>query len=184
MQQEQDNLRRSVESYQAGLSRAPQVEEQLKEITRDYDAAKDAYFTLLKRVDEARLRESFERLGDQFRIIDKAVFTSRPVAPDRMRLLLGGLVAALAFAVGAAILAERKDTSFHSADDLRAFTRVPLLAAIPRIDTQLDRRAARRRSVMGAVAGLAGVLVLIGAGEAAGHVAGSQVVTLFAGDKP
>jgi polysaccharide chain length determinant protein (PEP-CTERM system associated) len=185
MQQEQDNLRRSVESYQAGLSRAPQVEAQLKEITRDYDAAKDAYFTLLKRVDEARLRENFERLGDQFRIIDKAVFTGRPIAPDRMRLLLGGLVAALAFAVGAAILAERRDTSFHTADDLRAFTRVPLLAAIPRIATELDRRAARRRSVMAAVAGLAGVLVLIGAGEAAGHVAGSQVVTLFAaGDKP
>jgi polysaccharide chain length determinant protein (PEP-CTERM system associated) len=184
MQQEQDNLRRSIGAYQSGLSRAPQVEAQLKEITRDYDAAKDAYFALLKRVDEARLRENFERLGDQFRILDKAVFTGRPVAPDRMRLLLGGLVAALAFAVGAAILAERRDTSFHSADDLRTFTRVPLLATIPRIATELDRRARRRRSVMTAVAGLAGVLVLIGAGEAAGHVVGTQVVTLFAGDKP
>jgi polysaccharide chain length determinant protein (PEP-CTERM system associated) len=184
MQQEQDNLRRQISAYQAGLTRAPQIEAQLKEITRDYDSAKDAYVTLLKRVEEARLRENFERLGDQFRILDKAVFTGRPVAPDRMRLLLGGLVAALAFAVGAAILAERRDTSFHSADDLRTFTRVPLLATIPRIATELDRRAARRRSVMTAVAGLAGVLVLIGAGEAAGHVAGSQIVTLFAGDKP
>jgi hypothetical protein len=40
-------------------------------------------------------------------------------------------------------LAEKLDTSFHTVDELRGFTRVPVLAPIPRIVTDRDRSRGR-----------------------------------------
>jgi hypothetical protein len=50
-----------------------------------------------------------------------------------MRLLILGLLAALAAAGAAVLLREQFDTAFHSIDDIRAFTAVPVLISIPPI---------------------------------------------------
>ena len=50
------------------------------------------------------------------------------------------LVLSLGLAGGALMLAEMLDTSFHSADELRDFTIVPVLVSIPRIVTEADRQ--------------------------------------------
>ena len=74
-----------------------------------------------------------------------------------------GLVAAVAFAVGLVILSDRLDTSFHTIDELRAFTQVPVLASIPNINTTRDVR--RRRFRIGALTFAAtATLVLLGTG--------------------
>jgi hypothetical protein len=54
----------------------------------------------------------------------------------------------LGLAVGAALLAEKVDTAFHTIDDLRAFVTVPTLFSIPRIFTAADTRRQRRRFVL------------------------------------
>ena len=60
----------------------------------------------------------------------------------------------------AVLLAERLDTSFYSYDELRAFTRVRVLAAIPQIVTTVDAASPQRWFTAVAVAGgLVGVLV-------------------------
>src|SRR5207247_10787159 len=95
---------------------------------------------LRKRYEDALLAESMERrhTGEQFLILDSAAPPSLPAAPNRPQVLfLGGLLA-LAMAAVAVFVAEYLDTSFHAADELRAFTSVPLLASIPRIDTRRD----------------------------------------------
>ena len=57
----------------------------------------------------------------------------RPVAPNRQRLVIMGLMLAVAAGVGAVMAAEQFDTAFHDVEDLRTFTKVPVLASIPRI---------------------------------------------------
>jgi hypothetical protein len=47
--------------------------------------------------------------------------------------MLLGILLALGLAVGAVIAAEQLDTSFHSVDELREFTAVPVIATIPQI---------------------------------------------------
>jgi len=66
--------------------------------------------------------------------------------------------AGLVMAAAAAGLADRLDTSFHSADEVRSFTRVPVVASIPLIVTAGDRRASRRRIWLAA----ASVLLALG----------------------
>ena len=95
----------------------------------------------------------------EFRVLDPAM-PPWTAAPDRLRLVLLGVLAAVGATAAAVLLAERLDTSFYSYDELRAFTRVRVLAAIPQIVTTVDAASPQRWFTAVAVAGgLVGVLV-------------------------
>src|SRR5262249_43235535 len=78
--------------------------------------------------------------AEQFRVIEPAIPGHKPDSPKRAQLLLAALVGSIGLAIGAALLAEHLDTSFHSVDDLRAVSPVPVLVSIPRIVITTDRR--------------------------------------------
>jgi hypothetical protein len=50
-----------------------------------------------------------------------------------MRLILMGILLALAAAVAAVLASEQFDASFHGIDEIREFTSVPVLVSIPPI---------------------------------------------------
>ena len=69
---------------------------------------------------------------------------------------------ALGGATVAVVLAEHIDTSFHTLDDLRAFTKVPVLASVPRIVRATDTaRQARQRWLATALITLGLVLFVV-----------------------
>ena len=159
---EEERLRRQVAVYQARIENAPRREQELQELSRTYAAKKELYASLLKRSEEAQLASSMERQkGEQFRILDPAGPPREPAAPNRIRLILVSVLLALGAAGAAAMLAEHLDTSFHTFDDLRSFTKVPVVASIPRIVRAADtaRHVRQRRLATVSVAlGLALVM--------------------------
>ncbi|PYQ01115.1 MAG: hypothetical protein DMF82_20255 [Acidobacteria bacterium] len=158
-------LRSIIAGYVQRLENAPQHQRDLQEISRDHQTTRDVYDALRKRYEQAQLEENAEsgNAGPRFRILDAAMVPSFPAAPNRLLLLFFTLIAALGSAVGAAMVLERLDTSFKSADDVRAFTAVPLLASIPRMVTESDVRSRRLRFLMAAVSVLVAIGVLVGA---------------------
>ncbi|PYM40288.1 MAG: hypothetical protein DME12_16165 [Candidatus Rokuibacteriota bacterium] len=145
---EEERLRRQIEMYQRRVENAPQREQEFQELSRGFETARESYASLLKRYEDAQLAESMEqsRQGEQFRVLDSALTAKQPAAPNRFRLAVLGVLLALVGAGAAAALAEHLDTSFHTFDDLRAFTRVPVLASIPTIVSDVDMtRQARQR---------------------------------------
>ncbi len=90
-------------------------------------------------------------------------------APNRQRLLLMALVLSLGLAAGAVILAEMVNTSFHAADELRAFTTVPVLVSIPWISTEADLRRRRRRFRLATAGALVGLTLVAGASSFFAH---------------
>src|SRR5437867_8521444 len=145
---EDKRLRDGIAAYQTRVENVPRREQEFKELSRDYEGTRELYQTLSKRFEEAQLAESMEQRqkGEQFRVLDPAVANPLPAAPNRFRLLVMALVASLGLAAGAVALVEKADTSFHTLDELRAFSAVPVLVSIPRIVTETDRR--RRQSHM------------------------------------
>jgi succinoglycan biosynthesis transport protein ExoP len=145
---EEQRLRRDIDNYQRRVENAPQREQEFQELSRDFDMTKELYSSLLKRYEDAQLAENMEqsRQGEQFRILDPAIAATQPVAPNRTGLILIGVLVSLGAAGAAAVLAEQLDTSFHTFDDLRSFTKVPVLVSIPRIvcAAETARRARRR----------------------------------------
>jgi predicted RNase H-like nuclease (RuvC/YqgF family) len=137
---EEGRLREGIATYQGRVENVPRREQEFKELSRDYESTRELYGSLLKRYEEAQLAESMEQRqkGEQFRVLDPAVPNAQPAAPNRVRLLIMTLAAAIGVAAGAVVLLEQIDTSFHDVDDLRAFSNVPVLVSIPRIVTRTD----------------------------------------------
>jgi uncharacterized protein involved in exopolysaccharide biosynthesis len=126
---------------------------------------KELYNALLQRYQEALVAESMEhgKKGDQVRLLDTAIPSTRPAAPNRLRLLLIGLMLSCVLAASLVALAEHRDTSFHTVNELRSFTRVPVLVRIPRIVTKTDTSRQRRWFCLGTATALVGLVILVGA---------------------
>jgi uncharacterized protein involved in exopolysaccharide biosynthesis len=165
LKEEENTLRGAMATYQARVDNTPKRDLESQELSRDYDITRDLYRTLLKRYEEAQLSESLEQRqkGEQFRILEAAVPGSLPSAPNRPRLFLMSLVLSLGLAVGLVVLAEQLDSSFHTLDDLRAVTTVPVLVSIPRIVTDRDVRRRRWRVQLATAAAVCGLVLIVGA---------------------
>ena len=152
LRSQEELLRRSMAAYEQQVQNAPRIEGELQRLAGDYTAAKERHASLVRRYEEAQLKERMQQLGvQQFRILDSALPSPQPVAPRRLRILLMGLVLSAGAAVGAVLLAEAHSGSFHTVDDLRAFTRVPVLVSIPPIVTAVDARRNRLKSALAVV---------------------------------
>lgn len=164
-------LRGAVAAYQSRVENTPRREQEFLDISRDYDTTRESHQSLVKRHEEAQVAESMEQRqkGEQFRILDPALPSAVTVAPNRPRLLLMALAFALGLGAGAAALAEILDTSFHSADDLRAFTTVPVLVSIPRIASETDLQGRQQRFRLAALGAVLGLTLVVGASYFVAH---------------
>ena len=135
LQAEEKLLQQRIAVLQQRFDSTPGVQQDYLTYQRDYSNAKENYDELVRKYDEARIAESIEtgHQGENFRILDAAVPPEGPSAPNRLRLLLMGLLLAVAAMAGAVVLAEQFDTSFHNIDELREFTGIPVIATIPQI---------------------------------------------------
>ena len=159
LRQAEAGIRRAISGFEQRLASAPQRQQEYQAVTRDYAAAKDLYDSVLTRYDEAQFTESLEtdRAGERFRVLEPALPPEGPAAPNRLRLLLMGLLLAGAAAAAAVLVREQFDTGFHSVDDIRAFTAVPVLVSIPPIGPMPTRR--RLVVACAAMAALAGMVL-------------------------
>ena len=168
---EDKRLRDGIATYQARVENVPRREQEFKELSRDYDGTRELYQSLSKRFEEAQLAESMEQRqkGEQFRVLDPAVPKPEPAAPNRVRLLVMALVGSIGLAAGVVALAEKADTSFHTLDELRAFSAVPVLVSIPRIVTETDRRRRQWHLRLAASAAVVGLVVIVSSAYFAAH---------------
>ena len=150
LKQEEIALRQAIAGYEQRVENVPKRQEEYQALSRDYATTKERYDTLLKRYEEAQLAASLEqaRNVEQFRVLDAAIPPREPVAPNRVKVIVGGFIVAIALAIGVVLLTEKLDTAFHTVDDLRAFTTVPTLFSIPLIHTISDGRRQMRRFVL------------------------------------
>jgi succinoglycan biosynthesis transport protein ExoP len=147
LQAEETRLRGEIANHQSRIKSAPWLEQEYQALSRDYASTRDFYGTLLKRYEEAQLAEVQEGRpqGQSLRLLDAAIAPTDPLAPDRLRLAMFGLIVSLGLAVVAVGVAERLDTSFHSVDDLKAHTLLPILARIPKMPGEASQHRGRER---------------------------------------
>ncbi len=163
LRSDETRLRAEIATHIGRLEDAPRRQAGLAEAGRDQQTTRDLYDAIRKRYEQALLDEGdpARPASSPFRILDAAIVPADPVAPNRLVLLFLAVVGSLALGAAAGFVAEKLDTSLHDADDVRAFTSVPVVASIPLIVTDGDLRARRRRAVLVAASLLVGLGLMV-----------------------
>jgi polysaccharide biosynthesis transport protein len=181
LEQQQAALRANLAEVQARIESTPGIAQELLELNRDYDVIREEQTTLLKRYNEARLAESVEQhANQQFQVLEAALPPLVPVAPQRGRIIVMGFVMSLMFAAAVVFIREQFDTSFHTLEDVRAFTRLPVLGSIGRIENPRARVQQGLRGTVFALGAAACVAALVFIAYKIGQD-GEQIVWLLAG---
>ena len=157
-------LRAVVDAYQAKLDAVPKRESDLVELTRDYATLQTSYQSLLAKREEATLAANLERrnIGEQFKVLDPARLPERPFSPNRVLIDVGGAGGGLALSLFLIGLLEYRDSSFKCEDDVVRLLDVRVLALVPLMTSDAERRTRRWRIALIGI----GAIVMAGSGAA------------------
>jgi len=133
LKQRQRRLTGQMKEYEVRVERSPTREQELMILLRDYDNMQKNYQSLLDKMLNARVAENLEKRqkGEQFRIIDPANLPEKPEKPNRLLIMLMGLVFGCGLGMGGAVALEHLKPSFRRAEEAELLLGHPVLASVP-----------------------------------------------------
>jgi polysaccharide chain length determinant protein (PEP-CTERM system associated) len=141
----------------------PQIEAEFAQLNRDYDVQKRTYESLLARRESAAMGKDVQDSGGaRFRVIDPPRVSPEPVAPRRIWLLIGALLASLGVGVAAAFFASQVMPIFHDGRSLREVSKRPIIGMVSLLPSDRWIRARRRNAYLFA-GGLGSLMASFGA---------------------
>jgi polysaccharide chain length determinant protein (PEP-CTERM system associated) len=165
VQRQIDKLNADAEEYRRRIGGTPKIEEAYGTLLVARTSTQAKLNDLMRKLMEAQVASGMEKeqKGERFTLIDPPRLPEKPFKPNRLAILLIGVVLGIGAGVGCAVLREFSDDAVRSGDRLEAETRLPVLSAIPILPTREETRKRNLRRLSwaaGAVGALAaGVLV-------------------------
>ncbi len=133
LKEEKKKVEAGIKVYQKRIENTPKREQELIDLTRDYENLKQTYDDLLQKKLEAEQAAALERQqqGEQFRIVDPARVPKRPVKPNLKKLLPIIFVMAFGFSGGLAFIIDLLSNKYYDPDEVRDDLKIDILACIP-----------------------------------------------------
>ena len=128
----------------------PTIESQWIALSRDYDTQQAAYTELLTKAEQARVAADLERrqVDEQFRVLDPPQVPIEATGPDRVRNTALGTVGSLLLGLVLAAAVEVRDSTFRTENEIVEVLTLPVVALLPYIESQADRRRQRMRQLL------------------------------------
>lgn len=142
---EAERLQTAIKVYQERVHASPAIEQQFKDLTRDYQTAEGFYNDLLRKRDQSAMATDLERRqqGEQFRVFDPANLPDKPSYPNRPLFAIGGFGGGLSLGLCLAFLLELRDTSLKTERDVEVLLHLPVLAMLPDLELTSGRKSKR-----------------------------------------
>ncbi len=148
---QQNRIQSQIETYQAKVDAAPIREQQLVELTRNYEISKQHYQTLLDKTFTVGMAADLEQnqKAERFRVLDPARVPEKPVKPRRKELIPACAVLALGLSIFWVFVKEQLSPVVKTETELKSLLPmgVPVWGFIPRIQVTSDAVQARRRAI-------------------------------------
>ncbi|MCA1560492.1 MAG: hypothetical protein LC804_09580, partial [Acidobacteria bacterium] len=146
---EEARLRGLAASYQQRIEVAPTRESEMTELTRDYTTLQTLYTNLLAKKEESQISANLERRqsGEQFKLVDPARLPEKPISPNRPLINLFGIACGLGLGVALIALLEYRDASFKTDDEVTSVLSLPVLAVVPLMRSDVERKQVSRRNI-------------------------------------
>ena len=136
LNREQKKIQDQISILQSRVQASPAVEQQYKELTRNYQTALEFYNDLLRKRDNSAIATDLEhkQQSEQFRILDAPSLPSSPSSPKKAVLAGGGLVGGFGLGLGILYLIALSDKTLHSERDVETCLKLPVLTMVPMIE--------------------------------------------------
>jgi uncharacterized protein involved in exopolysaccharide biosynthesis len=124
-----------LEQYETRLYQTPAVDRDYKSLSRDYDNALSKYHELREKQMQARLAEELEsgESAARFVLVSPAYLPVLPDSPNRIGIILLGVIFGAALALAIVTILEYLDKTIRNPRMLAGILGTPPLAVIPRV---------------------------------------------------
>jgi uncharacterized protein involved in exopolysaccharide biosynthesis len=141
------DLNSRLYDYKHRIELTPQVESEYKALLMERGNTQGKYDDLMRKHMEAKVSQGLEKeqKGERFTIIDPARLPEKPDKPNRLAIMLIGLVLGIGAGIGTASVKEYTDTSVRNAGMLTQATSYPVLASIPVI--LMENELGKKRTI-------------------------------------
>lgn len=143
-------IKKKIEELRINLLQAPLVEKDYMDLVQELNNTNQRYQEVSAREMEAQISQQLEleKKGERFTLIDPPQEPLEPVSPNRMAILLLGMVLAVAGGLGSVALAETMDSTIHSEKTIAMLLGVEPLAAIPYLESQQESEELKKNRLM------------------------------------
>jgi polysaccharide chain length determinant protein (PEP-CTERM system associated) len=130
---DQKKLQEEIAVYQGRVAASPAIEEQYKELARDYDNAQKVYQDDLAKQSTSRMATQAEQdqEGQRMALLNPADLPDTPSFPNRLLFAGGGLGAGLVLGLGLTMWMELREKCIRNEADAEVAVGLPVLVAVP-----------------------------------------------------
>jgi uncharacterized protein involved in exopolysaccharide biosynthesis len=156
-------LEEKLGRFESYIAKAPDVEKSYAEMIREMQNTTAKYREIRAKQMEAELAQSLEenRKGERFVLIEPPIRPEQPISPNRIAILLIGVVLAGIAAAATAAVQEMLDESVRGSANLAELLGFAPLAAIPYIAIDTEQQFNHQRRYLWLAAAAAGILLLL-----------------------
>jgi polysaccharide biosynthesis transport protein len=137
LKERQSRLLQLIKETERRVEQIPAREQELMILVRDYENMKKNYQALLDKRLNAHVAENLEKRqqGEQFRVLDPANLPQKSEKPNRLMIMILGLVGGCGLGVGLAVGLEQLNPTFRRREEVELLSGIHVLATVPQFFT-------------------------------------------------
>ena len=130
---QQAQIQAQTRQLQGRVQATPMVEQQYKEMTRNYQTASKFYQELLEKSQNSNMATNLvhEQDSEQFKIYDPPSLPNQPSFPKKTYFVGGGLGGGLVIGLGILFLLAMMDKTIHTEREVELCLKLPVLTMVP-----------------------------------------------------
>jgi protein tyrosine kinase modulator len=134
--------RADLSTYEKNMNTAPNVQREYVQLERDYDNDRQRYDDLQGKMKNAALAQTMETeaKGERFTLLHNANTPGAPYFPNRLGIILLGVVLGCGLGFGVTALVDASDPSVRGASDVTTLLGTAAIGSVPRMLNPADRR--------------------------------------------